>query len=357
MRSVLVSLAVTLLFTATTTTASAQQTLCAGDCAVDGAVEIADLLLMINVINGTRDIAECRAGDADGDGRLRAHEVTRGVASALSGCSPGAVGQAAFYRALNGVPGTPEAIAAEATRALEQLRVAVAADAADGWSWFLLGMLHLQRLGREVDDYDNPSPFVVAEARLASEALDRAAPLLAYDNRIPGFQGAATFTLGVLTDDLLVRQRGLDQLEASLAANFLFNSFSYLGAVAPAVGRDDPLFARAIEYLDAGIQSGCSPATDPRNCGNGGRAAHNINGSFMLFGDLYLKAGRIADARNAYEFGLLLPGLETWRHRALLEARLATFDDLAARWADDDSRNDPRLAGVGPEACVYCHDQ
>jgi len=355
MRALLLLLTLSLL--APATTASAQQTLCPGDCAVDGAVQIGDLLLMVNVINGTRDIADCRAGDADGDGRLRAHEVTRGVVSALRGCSAGAVGQAAFYRALNGVPGTPAAIAAEEARALDQLQAAVAADEADGWSRFLLGMLHLQRLGREVDDYEHPSPFVVAEARLASAALDRAAPLLAYDNRIPGFQGAATFNLGVLTDDPVVRQRGLAQLEASLATNFLFNSFSYLGAVAPTVGRDDPLFARAIAYLDAGIQSGCTPATDPRNCGNGGRAPHNIQGSFTLFGDLYLKAGRSEDARRWYEFGLLIPGLENWRHRALLEERLATFDDRAARLADDDPSNDPRLAGVGPEACVYCHYQ
>ena len=55
--------------------------------------------------------------------------------------------------------------------------------------------------------------------------------------------------------------------------------------------------------------------------------------------------------------GLLIPGLENWRHRALLEERLATFDDRAARLADDDRSNDPRLAGVGPEACVYCHYQ
>jgi len=183
--------------------AGAQQTLCPGDCAVDGEVQVTDVVIMINVINGSRPIDDCRAGDFDDDARIRANDVTRAVRSILDGCSPGAIGQAAFYRALNGVPDTAEAQAAEEARAAANLTAAVAADVNDGWSWFLLGMYHLLQVGRELTDYDHPAPGVVDEARLAREALDQAVPLLAYDNRIPGFRGAATYNLGVLSDEPL----------------------------------------------------------------------------------------------------------------------------------------------------------
>jgi hypothetical protein len=63
--------------------AGAQQTLCPGDCAVDGEVQVTDVVIMINVINGSRPIEDCRAGDFDDDARIRANDVTRAVRSIL----------------------------------------------------------------------------------------------------------------------------------------------------------------------------------------------------------------------------------------------------------------------------------
>lgn len=348
---------VSLLSVCIAASAAAQQTLCPGDCAVDGDVAVADVVTMINVINGGRPLADCRAGDFDGDARIRANDVTRAVRSILFGCSAGAIGQAAFYRALNGVPETAEAQAAEETRAYTNLSAAVAADENDGWSWFLLGMYHLLRVGRVLTDYENPTLAAVDGSRLAREALDRAVPLLPYDNRIPGFRGAATYNLGVVTKDAALQQLGLDQLDDAIGENPLFNSFSYLGTVAAATRPGDPLFTRAIEYLEAGLASGCRPDTDPRNCGNGGRAPHNIQGSFTLFGDLFTKAGRPEEAVPFYSLALGLPGTETYRFADLISARAETLDDRAARWADADPTNDPKLIGTGAEACAYCHYQ
>lgn len=337
------------------TSAFGQQTLCPGDCAVDGEVQVADVVTMITIIDGSRPMADCRAGDFDGDGRIRANDVTRAVRSILAGCSPAAIGQAAFYRALNGVPETAAAQAAEEARAFANLGAAVAGDAGDGWSWFLLGMYHLLKVGRVLTDYDHPAPAVIDESRLARDALDRAVPLLPDDDRIPGFRGAATYNLGVLSDDPALIQLGLDQLDDAVARNLLFNSFSYLGTVAISARPGDPLFARAIAYLDAGLASGCTPATDPRNCGNGGRAAHNIQGAFALFGDLFTKAGRLDDARTFYGLALALPGSESYRFADLVRERQASLDERAARWADADPGNDPKVIGSGPEACAYCH--
>ena len=73
--------------------AGAQQTLCPGDCAVDGEVQVTDVVIMINVINGSRPLDDCRAGDFDHNARIRANDVTRAVRSILDGCSPGASGR------------------------------------------------------------------------------------------------------------------------------------------------------------------------------------------------------------------------------------------------------------------------
>jgi hypothetical protein len=330
--------------------AGAQQTLCAGDCAADGDVQVNEIVSMVNVINGARPLSDCRAGDADADGRLRSNDVTRAVLSLLNGCPAAAVGQAWFYRTLNGIEDRNQEV-------IEQLTRAVAENPGDGWSWFLLGMDHLLRVGRALTDYRQPSDFVVEESRQARAALDQAVPLLPYDNRIPGFRGAATYNLGFFTGDADLVALGLSQLDDAMQANFLFNSFSFLGVVAPSVPPTDPLFARAIEYLDAGIDSGCSPFTDPRNCGNEGRAPHNIQGSFLLFGDLYVKAGRLEDARKWYEFIGVFPDTATWDFTAILDDRLATLDQRAALYRDDDPTNDPLLVGTGPAACATCHYQ
>jgi hypothetical protein len=351
MRSVLLGLALLLDVAAV----AAQQTLCPGDCAVDGEVAVSDLLTMVNIIHGARPFDDCRAGDADRDQRVRANDVTRAVHSVLDGCSAAAVGQAAFYRALNGVPDTPAAQSAEEARASANLAAAVVEDPEDGWSWFLLGMYHLLRVGRILTDYEDPGQEVIDRSRLAREALDQAVPLLPDDNRIPGFRGAATYSLGVVSDDPTLVALGLAQLEAAVEANLLFNSFSYLGTVAAATRPGDPLFDQAIAYLDAGLASGCNPATDPRNCGNGGRASHNIQGSFALFGDLFTKVGRLDDARAFYGLALNFPGIETYRFTALIQDRVDTIETRAALWADADPDNDPRLIGAGPEACAYCH--
>jgi hypothetical protein len=326
----------------------AQQTFCPGDCIVDGEIQVDEIVTMVTIINGVRPAADCRAADADGDGRVRSNDVTRAVRSLLDGCSAAARGQAVFYLTLAGAVDRTDEVVAD-------LELAVQEDPQDGWSWFLLGMVHFLRVGRALTDYRHPSDFVVAESRLMRDALDAAVPLLPYDSRIPGFRAAATYTLGVVTADPQLQALGLAQFDSALDENFLFNSFSFLGAVAPAVRPDDPLFARAIAYLDAGIQSGCTPATDPRTCGNAGRAPHNIQGSFLLFGDLNMKAGRLQQARDWYEFSLQFPGSAAWPARSLVEDRLAHFDARAALYQDADPDNDPPLVGAGPEACVTCH--
>jgi hypothetical protein len=60
---------------------------CVGDCNADRLVEVAELILMVNVALERRPLTDCPAGDADSDGDVGIEELIGGVNVALSGCS------------------------------------------------------------------------------------------------------------------------------------------------------------------------------------------------------------------------------------------------------------------------------
>jgi hypothetical protein len=66
----------------------AQLTVCVGDCDGDGETTVDELLVMVNIAQGTASLSTCEAGDANGDGEITIEEITMGVNIALSdGCS------------------------------------------------------------------------------------------------------------------------------------------------------------------------------------------------------------------------------------------------------------------------------
>jgi uncharacterized protein DUF1566 len=59
---------------------------CVGDCSGRGAVDINDLITMVNIALGTGDLAACPAGDADNSHTITINEIIAAVHNALSGC-------------------------------------------------------------------------------------------------------------------------------------------------------------------------------------------------------------------------------------------------------------------------------
>jgi len=59
---------------------------CAGDCDLDGAVEVADAVTAVGVSLETRSLALCLAADPNGDGAVTVDEIVRAVRGALDGC-------------------------------------------------------------------------------------------------------------------------------------------------------------------------------------------------------------------------------------------------------------------------------
>ncbi len=243
------------------------------------------------------------------------------------------------------------------TEAVALFEQAVTEIPTDGRAWFLKGMFHMYRQSQTLD-WDNPSQFVLDEVDLAEDALFEAVPLLPADVRIPGFLGSATYVGGVTHNDAARTQLALDRMRDAIVLWPLFNIFNFAGTVGIHVPNTDPLFAESVGYVDLGLGSGCSPFTDPEICGNAGRAPHNVEGSMMLFGDLYAKAGDESAALAAYQLGIVFDDTDAIPYiwRAELDDRVATLPARIAAYQDADPLNDPLIIGEGNyENCLFCH--
>lgn len=268
-----------------------------------------------------------------------------------------AEGERGFWTVLTG---DDESEAAQQD-ALATLASAAAASARDGRSRFLLGMLRLYRFGQMSTSIAAAPPAAVDELRAAVAAFDEAEPLLwdratgSGDSRVPGFGAAARYALAVATGDQTLRQQALAEFDYALEINAFFNVFDLMTVLqAEPAGSQafQDAFAEVDAYLAAPTTFQCA-VTQPEVCTGNGLGPGSLPGTFLLFGDVYAKAGRLADATRWYdvaaatEAGWALQGLGAAR-RAAVEARVAAYQD-----ADPD--NDPPIIGAGAEACRSCH--
>ncbi|HYD48837.1 MAG TPA: hypothetical protein VEB21_10840, partial [Terriglobales bacterium] len=59
---------------------------CDGDCNVDGAVTVDEILTMVQIALGEMAMAGCPAGDRDGDGGVAIDELVSALGTVMSGC-------------------------------------------------------------------------------------------------------------------------------------------------------------------------------------------------------------------------------------------------------------------------------
>ena len=288
----------------------------------------------------------------------RLHNFVENGAAAVISKRPSreaAAGEAAFWDTLWGEANRGE----EALRLLER---AVARDRRDGRSHFLIAMMHLYHYGQQVADPLHPNAQGKRDVVAAQSAFSRAVPLLwdvsTGDSRVPGFAAAATYAKGVGFGDAATTEQGIAELEYASTINTLFNSFD-LFAVAPAVPASDPLYARVLELLDVTFPEVATQCgTQGEICFNDGMALHNLEGTFILFGDIYAKGGRTESARGYYESALSLGEKSGWEPRFVETARerVANVEQRVALYQDGDRSNDPPFVGSGgASSCAYCH--
>ena len=267
--------------------------------------------------------------------------------------APAAEGEAAFWDTL----WADQERSDEALRLLEQ---AVRQDPRDGRSQFLLGMLHLYRSTEACAEFDflHLCDAAKAEGLAAQEPLDRASELLARDSRVPGFRAATSYANGFEQHDAARLLLGMQQIEAAIDANPLFNSFDAFAVVAPILPASDPYYQnRILPLVDLIFRSAACVGKLPEICNDTGMAPHNIEGTTLLLGDIAAKGGRLASAQLWYTIGQTFGHSMAYRYQGYLDERLRNAADRVMRYQDADPTNDPPLIGGGGGSCIYCHNK
>ena len=241
--------------------------------------------------------------------------------------------------------------------------LARAAEAAprDGRSRFLLAMLRLYRFGQMSPAITSPPAAALDELRGAVAAFAEAEPLLwdratrTGDSRIPGFGAAARYALAVATNDEALREQALADFDYALEINAFFNVFdlmTVLQAEPPSSAAFQNAFAQVDAYLAAPTTFQCA-FTQPEVCTGNGLGPGSLPGTFVLFGDVYAKAGRLTDAQRWYD---IAKNTEAgWAFDGLGAARASGAAARVAAYQDADPSNDPPIIGAGVEACRSCH--
>lgn len=270
--------------------------------------------------------------------------------------APAAAGEAGFWEVIVGLDDS-EAHQQETIALLEK---AAKKSRRDGRSPFLLGMIHLYRFGQMITDYANVSDAAKAELVASNQWFAKALPLLwdgqHGDSRVPGFVAAGEYVLGVVQGDAALRAQGLANLAAAVQVNSFFNVFDYITVIQVAQAGTAE-FQQAFDAVSAYLSDPATLAcvsSQPELCANEGFAASNLTGSLILFGDVYAKAGDLAQATQWYTLanGLSDP---SYPFKALAASRFANVAERVAAYQDADPSNDPPVVGLGAENCAVCH--
>lgn len=229
--------------------------------------------------------------------------------------------------------------------ALDALKAATEAEPDSARAFLFLGMCSLSALAEDTN-------LLVANDVLP--ALERAYELDPTDLRIPGWIGSVKVRMATLPI-IGSEEAEVEAIAYMIAAADLypdFNNVSLAIAFSAGFGLDTPYPQMAIDRLEA--ITACV-ATDPA-CTNLPTARHNVQGSMMLFADVYARIGDAAQARQYYELALASEGADTWPYRADAETALAELDDRIERFTDGNSFNDPTFFALGQHSCRGCHE-
>jgi hypothetical protein len=91
-------------------------------------------------------------------------------------------------------------------------------------------------------------------------------------------------------------------------------------------------------------------------CWNSPTAPHNLEGFWLIMGDLLVKNNQPDLARRVYDNARLDPAYETWQFKDYLLQQQQTVDQRAALYRDTNPGNDPSVI-LQTYQCVLCHQK
>jgi len=243
----------------------------------------------------------------------------------------------------------------------------------DAETALLLAHSHLWTLSERARVSEAPDPAITDHALLADHYFSESIALAPEDERIPGWRGGVRLALGSIHQDERTTREGYFELRSAARAYPEFNDFS-AAFVLGSQPRSSKRFAEAIElirdnievcvgegFLDEGVDYApiLAQATDAgrkRVCWNTPLVPHNLEGFFLVTGDLLTKAGEVEEARRAYEVAKTSPDYGSWRYASVLEARLADLEPRAVAFARATTpEEEPEMMFGSEYACTGCH--
>jgi hypothetical protein len=187
-------------------------------------------------------------------------------------------------------------------------------------------------------------------AIIAEHWLARAAALRPEDHRIGGWKASATTVIAVMERDRAKAEAARVELERLAVEDPCFHAIT----LAPASfdrPRTSPEFAKLRTAMDASFECGVQGGI-----GDGARWPHAVAGFLVAISDVRLKAGDIAGAESALVIAEARESTASWPHRRVLEERIATLRERAARFSNDDPTDDPPfILSGGGAGCRICH--
>ena len=196
--------------------------------------------------------------------------------------------------------------------------------------------------------------------RAAQEHLDAAVEHLPTDFRVPGFRAGLTYANGVAHDDEALIALGLQRMFDAVETDPLFNSFDFfaIAPVFPILGSSDFFQTWFVDLADVVLLDNLDcPNSRPEVCGNVGMAPHNVEGTFVLLGDVYAKGGRPADAEQWWALAKVFGETNGWQYLSLLDDRIGHAAERAVLYGDADLANDPPFMDGSIGYCRFCHEK
>lgn len=264
-------------------------------------------------------------------------------------------------------------------RALEVQTAAYLENPGDALTAAHTGWLHIWRLAESGRLAQVPATITV-DAVMARKYFEEAVRLQPGEARFQGFLGSTLLAEGAIHQDEKLTRRGHYTLLDSVDAWPEFNLFTagYSMSRQPA---DSARFKEALEMQWRTLDLCAGQAVDRQNpdfgrymalattsgpkrvCWNSWIAPHNFEGFFLNMGDMLVKAGDVATARKIYANARHSPTYGEWKHRALLEQRIAEAAENVAAFNAPVAPGGPkvpdgkRLMIHTTVACMACHQQ
>ena len=264
---------------------------------------------------------------------------------------------------------------AQIPTALTALKGAYLADPNDPVTAAHIGFMHIWRLSERGRIPGGPGPEITDDAVLARKYFEEAVRLDPSDARYAGFYAALLMSEGTIhKDDKLVR-RGYYAMKDGVRAWPEFNLFTS-GYAPSQLPHDSTQFAEALQAqwknLDLCIGERIDRANPDyakymrlerregpkRACWNSWIAPHNLEGFFLSFGDMLVKAGQPDAAVVMYGNARLPKEYATWPYRPVLEERIASAKaNVEAFRVENPPAGAPTVMVRSTFACMACHQE